>query len=620
MSQLTRRRFLGTAAALAGTTALGGYRLISPARAAEIAATATLYPPSLTGLRGDHDSSRAAPHSVALRGRKITMPEQARESYDLVVVGSGISGLTAAYAYRKARPQAKILIVDNHDDFGGHAKRNEFTVDGKTLITYGGSENLDSPEGTFSPKVKRLVKEIGIDYKKFAQYFQQDLYRKTWGLKQGVFFGKDTFGEAKVVAGQPETGKVSARAVIGQFPLSDAEKAALTELYVSPPDYLKGKSRRQRSEYAATTSYYDFLRDTAKLPEKCLAYLQNISSDYWGHDIRAVSVAEAWANGYPGLQNCRLPAAKNEHDEPYIYHFPDGNASVARLLVRRLIPDALDRRRLRMDMENVVLAKTDYTALDKPDSHIKIRLNTTALLLENQPDGSVAVALQGKNDCVLYRVSARKCIYAGHAALAQRIVPQMPQTQQDAMRPNVKVPMVYTKVALKNARAFQKLGVYHIYAPNQPYCELWLDYPVKMGGYTPAQTPDEPIVLHCVRIATAQDGKTARDKYRAGRQALAAQDENALRGEILTQLRELFALAGENADDIVADLTINRWAHGYSYERVGLFDSEAAERSTTRQMQRAVGNIFMANSDVAWQPYLQHAMEQGLRAAEEVLK
>ena len=345
MSQLTRRRFLGTAAALASTTALGGYRLISPARAAEIAATATLYPPSLTGLRGDHDSSRAAPHSVALRGRKITMPEQARESYDLVVVGSGISGLTAAYAYRKARPQAKILIVDNHDDFGGHAKRNEFTVDGKTLITYGGSENLDSPEGTFSPKVKRLVKEIGIDYKKFTQYFQQDLYRKTWGLKQGVFFGKDTFGEAKVVAGQPETGKASARAVIGQFPLSDAEKAALTGLYVSPPDYLKGKSRRQRSEYAATTSYYDFLHDTAKLPEKCLAYLQNISSDYWGHDIRAVSVAEAWANGYPGLQNCRLPAAKNEHDEPYIYHFPDGNASVARLLVRRLIPDALDRRR-----------------------------------------------------------------------------------------------------------------------------------------------------------------------------------------------------------------------------------------------------------------------------------
>ena len=233
MSKLTRRRFLGTAAALAGTTALGGYRLISPARAAEITATATLYPPSLTGLRGDHDSSRAAPHSVALRGRKITMPEQTRESYDLVVVGSGISGLTAAYAYRKARPQAKILIADNHDDFGGHAKRNEFTVDGKTLITYGGSENLDSPEGTFSPKVKRLVKEIGIDYKKFAQYFQQDLYRKTWGLKQGVFFGKDTFGEAKVVAGQPETGKASARAVIGQFPLSDAEKAALTELYVS---------------------------------------------------------------------------------------------------------------------------------------------------------------------------------------------------------------------------------------------------------------------------------------------------------------------------------------------------------------------------------------------------
>ena len=50
------------------------------------------------------------------------------EEFDLVVVGGGISGLAAAYFYRQARPNARILILDNHDDFGGHAKRNEFHV------------------------------------------------------------------------------------------------------------------------------------------------------------------------------------------------------------------------------------------------------------------------------------------------------------------------------------------------------------------------------------------------------------------------------------------------------------------------------------------------------------
>jgi spermidine dehydrogenase len=48
------------------------------------------------------------------------------EVYDLIVVGGGISGLAAAYFYRKtAGPRVRILVLDNHDDFGGHAKRNE---------------------------------------------------------------------------------------------------------------------------------------------------------------------------------------------------------------------------------------------------------------------------------------------------------------------------------------------------------------------------------------------------------------------------------------------------------------------------------------------------------------
>ena len=101
------------------------------------------YPPSHTGLRGSHDGSWEIMHSRVL-GKQWPIQEY-EENYDLVVVGAGISGLSAAYHYRKNHPDAKILILDNHDDFGGHAKRNEFDVGGKTRIGYGGTETIDTP-------------------------------------------------------------------------------------------------------------------------------------------------------------------------------------------------------------------------------------------------------------------------------------------------------------------------------------------------------------------------------------------------------------------------------------------------------------------------------------------
>src|ERR1700675_3732437 len=99
------------------------------------------YPPALTGMRGSADGScEGAP---ALRDgdfwKKAGPPVDTRESYDLVVVGGGISGLAAAYFYRKANPSGRVLILDNHDDFGGHAKRNEFRPDGRLLLANGGT-------------------------------------------------------------------------------------------------------------------------------------------------------------------------------------------------------------------------------------------------------------------------------------------------------------------------------------------------------------------------------------------------------------------------------------------------------------------------------------------------
>ena len=615
---ITRRHFLSSTAALVGATALTAcqsstYRAL--AQGTRQAMQAAYYPPALTGLRGDHDGSFPAAHSVALRGAKYALPNEASEQYDLVVVGAGISGLAAAYAYQKKHPQHKILILDNHDDFGGHAKRNEFKINGRTMITYGGSENIDSPASAWSEQSLKLLRELGVDYEKFHVYFQQDLYTKQWGLQRGIFFNAKTFGQAKLVLGSPKMDAEQAAKSVPQFPFSEEDKRAALQLYVDTPNYLKGKTRRQVIEFAENTSYHDFLANTAKMPTAVLKYVQNISSDYWGHDINALSVREAFDNGYPGTQNLNLPEEEGE-DEPYIYHFPDGNASITRLLVRKLIPSVASGN----TMEDIVTAKFDYNQLDKAEHNVRLRLNSTALLIENQADKSVAIAYLSKGSESLVRVNAKKCIYAGHATLAPRIMPQMAATQKEAMLSNVKIAMVYSKVLLKNGLVFQKMGAHHLYTPDQPYCEMFLDYPVKMGDYVPSQTPNEPVVLHAIRMAVDLQGNTARDKYRAGRRKLIAQKYEDLRNELMAQLREVFATVGVNADDVVQEITINRWGHGYSYEQVGLYDSDNdVERNTTR-MRKSLGNIFMANSDVAWMPYAQNAIDEGLRAANEAAK
>ncbi|EGZ44547.1 spermidine dehydrogenase SpdH [Neisseria wadsworthii 9715] len=610
--KISRRYFLQGSAALTGSLMFSAcqkeYRAAQPENTAKI-----YYPPALNGLRGDHEGSETAAHSMAMFGKNYTLPGKAVEHYDLVVIGGGISGLTSAYLYRQKHPEAKVLVLDNHDDFGGHAKRNEFSYQGRTFITYGGSESLDSPKTTFSKQAHSLLESLGVDYKKFEQYFDRDLYEKKWQLKQGVFFSPEVFGKAAVVPSLPETGKENAAEIIRRFPLAEDAKQALVELYTSKTNYLKGKKKRQRIEFAEETSYYDFLKDTVKLPEGALNYLKDISSEYWGHPISAISVIEALEENYPGVQNLGLPEEDGEEEkEPYIYHFPDGNASIARLLVRKLIPSIAAGN----TMEDIVLAKFDYSKLDLPENSTRIRLNSTALLAENNAEG-VAVAYLKHDDQQLVQVQAKKCIFAGHSALAARIIPQMPEAQKKTELSCVKVPMVYAKVLVKNAQAFKKLGVYSLYAPSSPYCLIQLEDPVNIGGYQAQQSPDEPMIVHAVRIATDFTGENVREQYRNGRRKLFAQSYDALKTELLGQLRHLYELAGENFDEMLVDVTLNRWAHGYSYEQAELADTEQSMERTTRAMRKPVGNIFMAGCDMAWMPYLQNAVDEAFRAVKE---
>jgi len=206
LSQLARRDFLnGVALTLGGT-------LLSPLASLglsldDVKRGAAPYPPALTGLRGSHDGSFEVAH--ALQGGTFWatagQPIDTGESYDLVVVGAGISGLAAAWYFRKAAgPSARILVLDNHDDFGGHARRNEFRIGGRTLIGYGGTFAIDSP-APYSAVARALVAELGVVVSRWQSMFERGLYARL-GMGAAIFFDRETFGVDRLLLAPAERG------------------------------------------------------------------------------------------------------------------------------------------------------------------------------------------------------------------------------------------------------------------------------------------------------------------------------------------------------------------------------------------------------------------------------
>jgi len=331
---ISRRDILHGFGAVTASSFMPGTGFADDVIAAE-AAGRLYYPPALTGMRGDHPGSFDVAHKLAREGKRDwgSVEEPDSDVYDLVVVGAGLSGLSAAHFFLKDNPKARILIIDNHDDFGGHATRNEFDVGGRTLIGYGGSQSLESP--SFYPDIaKTLLKDLGIDKDRLANGYDQGFYKRH-GLSAGVHFDKKDWGVDRVVRFQlggsrylplADSG-LSPEEAVAEMPMSEAARTELLRLLTTEENQVDLPDD-EREEYLYSISYREFLERHLDIHEpEVFAVLQDLPLDY-GVGIEAADAAGVIDYlSLPGAKAAGLPAY--EEDEPYVHHFPDGNATVA---------------------------------------------------------------------------------------------------------------------------------------------------------------------------------------------------------------------------------------------------------------------------------------------------
>ena len=588
--------------------------------------TSDYYPPTLTGMRGSHEGSYEVAHELAWRGNKPERYEALNEHYDLIVVGAGMSGLAAArYYQQKMGDDARILILDNHDDFGGHAKRNEFHQDGRMMLSLGGAQNIEALSH-YSDAARGLMEDIGID-DDFIDFMDrqtpEDLFlagklQADNGIAMPGADGHVTVGGnwlAAMFGGKDYEKSVRA------LPLPEAEQDKLINFFAGHQDCLDDLSLSEKWEYINTTSYNRYLVDKVGLDESTLPIMNAILIHLNGVSGWNLTVLEGLTLGGTGIKSMgwvgkatAMLAEVTLSKLLSVDMFPDGNASVARLLVQKLIPAVAPDMQGR---EDVVITRFNYGALDRETNTTRLRLNSTAVGVRNS-DNQVEVdyVQQGKAQ----RVTADHCVLACYNALIPHLCPEMPDTQKEGLSYGVKTPFVYANVQLENGRAYSKLDATLFQCPYDPFQWVSAAPTVAVGGYEPPRGPDDPMVVFMMHspMTGPEQSASCRDQLRVARHQIYSTAYADYEQQIRQQLQSILGKHGFNHETDIRAITVNRIPHGYAYVYLGLYDPKWEEGQAPHEIGRAqFGRISIANTDSEATPLMNLAFDAAWRAVEE---
>ncbi|MCH2184760.1 twin-arginine translocation pathway signal, partial [Myxococcota bacterium] len=457
-----------------------------------------------------------------------------------------------------------------------HARRNEFEVDGQTLIGYGGSQSLEDPHDY--PRITRkLISDLGIDLSRFESAYDRDFYKRN-GLQIGFHFDESVYGKNAWVPypvanpldeNEFAPTRLSPEQATQAMPISESARRQLADILKPDLTKFEANSRTTEVDFLRSLTYRDFIRQHLGATSPEVDRILNAAAvSNFADSIDQIS---AWGGmswgGLPGLPWSLINQRIEEEEwdqEPYIYHFPDGNASIARLLVRRLIPQVAPGQ----SMEDIVAARFNYDRLDESGSPIRLRLDSTVTRVSHVGPAESAEEVE-----VTYvrgdraeRIRAKQCVLACYSVMIPYLCPEISSPQKEALSALVRAPLIYTTVALRNWRAFAEKKVGWAFSPGLDHQAAALDFPVSLGGQTYPTNPNEPILIHLEGSPLDVDsGLTPRNQYRAARAKMLATPFEDIERSIRSQLAGI--LSGTEFDPArdIGGITVNRWGHGYAY-------------------------------------------------------
>jgi spermidine dehydrogenase len=612
---ITRRDFLhdSSLAALGLTTPLGTLANAG-ARSGDPAHSGRTYPPTKTGLRGSHPGTYDVPHALALEGRAFDDPEPTGAHYDLVVVGGGISGLAAALHYQdRFGADARILILENHDDFGGHAKRNEFHQGGEMRLALGGVHNLEY-EG-FSPTVDEMMGRLGIDMealKKATGFYYGEEGRGAHSL----YFDAEHFGEdvlindaslfARSLLARPE--------IVEQMPLEPGARDRFRRFLDMETHVFEGQDWPAIERRLRAMSYFDFAMEYGGLEAQDVRLFNNCLHGTEGPSVINFSAMEGLELGLPGWHILGEGRTFDPWEYPMAM-FPDGNASVARLMVRQLIPAVSPGA----TFDNIALADFDYDQLDQAAHPVQLRLNATVVRVRNTDDG---VALTYVRDRKVLGVTARHAVLACYHSIIPHLCPDLPEAQREAQRYQVKMPLLLTNVLLRDSSAWDASGASDIWCPGRMHARIMRWEGNTAGGYEQGRWGREGAPLNLAFWGSVEEPPgemTLKERLRAQRARMLSLTLEDYEREVRITLDGALGPYGLDVKRDVLAITVNRWPHGYSYYYYDLWDPDFEDGAYPHDIARKpFGNITIANADAAADAYTHTAIDEAYRAVEEL--
>ena len=631
-ADITRRDFVGSALLGAGAGLLYAKApgLLRNAEAQTLSTPLTGVGPDWTGPGGigDYNKANGNTHEVVNDGHGIRngVYEKAfgdaidsGEVYDLVIVGGGFSGLSAAYAYHEERPDATTLILDDHAVFGGEAKQNEFEVDGYRLWAPQGSNGCVFPPNRTKPIGwhHHFWDKLGLP--------QEFKYQAAKGLAKDITIPRDVYSPMHIAWEQADQAFYYENHGMVMNPWNSGFSGApisdkLKREYLQMETYKGVPVKNDWHHWLDTMTYQEFLTNHVGVSDAVAPYL-NPQTAAMGCGLGAdvISAYSAYEFVQPGVLSYKRHAGLEDPSEyVYLASFPGGNTGIARHLVKAMIPGAIKGS---SSLTDVLNNSIDFQQLDQSNQPTRIRLSATvAGVMHNGSPGSAKnVSVIYYRDGKLHKVRAKHVIMASGQWVNRLVCKDLPPAYRQAMSTFHHAPMHTVNVALRNWKFLEKLGASAVRWFEGFGWFFSIRRQMMLDGKEPMPLdPSKPITITMYNsfcnpgIPMPQQATTAR------MQLFGLSYEDVERG-VRQQFSKMFSPYGFDAKRDIAGIISNRWGHAYVVSPPGFYYGKNGQPAPSDVIREPFARIAFGHSELTGAQLWSTAAEEGERAAKQVL-